>query len=800
MNDKKVQSHMISLMAKKSLRSGRLRNIFVMTTIFLSVSLLSVILLFASGTREETKRQLKSSQQAIYFDLTPGQLEALHQDERLSYLLEEKTGITTELADCSITPRYISELSGQIKTGTLKDGTLPNAFHQAAVQAEFLEKIGVKPAIGNSFEIEFYDGSRERFEVSGLLDGSPSVKNFSLILSRDYAETGPQLSGQTYSVYAKIDGSEQLGKEECRELIYQIGTDAGMEYKYISPSKAFLDSLDTDPQMVMMSLCIGTVILLACVLVIYGVFYISVIGRIHQFGQLRTLGMTRRQIRKLVKKEGSSLFIRVFPLGILAGGIAGYLIKPNGWSFRNAAPIFLGVIAVNYAITMISVLKPAKIAANISPIEALRYNTQDEMQQEGNKKICRNLSPLGLGFMNFTKNKRKTVITMLSLGLGGILFVVAATYMTSFDKELYSRQLYFKEGEFDILIPASAVALDENGLSGIQSHTPFDDTLYQKIIQIPGVTKISRHKEFGVQFDYHKNDEYGENNMISLLSEAETKDLEKNLKEGSADYDKLMSGNYVMIRGNDVAGEIYGWEFTVGDSVTFHYWDGAKVQEREAEILGILQDTYKPLPEGWFFLPETVLTGWADFDNFDNRWIVSTNPSQEAAAGESLRKILQDEPLLTMETLQERRDMDRTSISKLFSAITGLSIFIMMFSILSMMNTLITNIVTRKQELAMLQSIGMTKKQMRRMILSECFTLAGINLLITILFGSGAGYALCVLLERVGGIHYMAFRFPVWFLLAYAGILLLVPAVITITAMHQFSREALVERLHGMEC
>ena len=62
---------------------------------------------------------------------------------------------------------------------------------------------------------------------------------------------------------------------------------------------------------------------------------------------------------------------------------------------------------------MISITKPSKIASNVSPIEALRYTPQDAMKNKANKKVCRNLSPIGLGIMNFSKNKKKATITML---------------------------------------------------------------------------------------------------------------------------------------------------------------------------------------------------------------------------------------------------------------------------------------------------------------------------------------------------------------------------------------------------
>lgn len=798
MREKKIQDRMIMDMAKSSLKSGRMRNFFVMVTLFLSVGLLTFILLFAAGSQEETRRKLSHTQHAVYYELTPDQLERLKGDERIRYFVESKSGRTTTMDGFDVTPMYMSALSDEIQAGSLVTGSLPSKANEAAVTAAFLKRMGVAQEVGSSFKLTFSDGNTEQFYVSGILAGSDAAKNFSLLFSREYAENGSQLSGAAYALYAKLDGAETMGKNACKALIYQVGLDAGMEYKYISPSRAFLDAQDVDSQKLMLCVGVGAVILLACVLVVYGVFYISVIGRIHQFGQLSALGMTQRQIKSSVKREGRILFIRALPAGLLVGAAAGYLIKPGGWSFKNMAVIFVIVIVVNYVITMASVMRPARMAAGISPVEALRYTSQDEMKKAGAKRECRRLSPVGLGFMNFSKNRKKTVITMLSLGLGGIMFMTAATYMSSFNKEQYSRQLYFEDGEYNLMISEQAIEQDDHGLSGIQSRSPLSETFRQTVEALPGVNKVLRQQAFGIKFDYEKGGEYNVNDAVTPMSGeamAQAMDL---ITEGMVDLSQMMSGDYVLIRGNDVVREIYGWEFELGDTLVFHFWDGSAMAERAVTIGGFLPGDYGSMQEGWFFMPEDAIKDWVKYDNFDTRWIIATNPEQEQAVGEALTALVAGQPQLGMETLQDRREMDRNSISTLFGAISGLSIFIMMFSILSMMNTLITNIVTKKQELAMLESIGMTRSQRRRMILGECFSLAGVSLCMTLIVGTLAGYGLCRILEN-SGVRYMSFRFPAGFALIYCAILVLVPTVITIVSMRSFSREALVERLRGVE-
>ena len=604
-----------------------------------------------------------------------------------------------------------------------------------------------------------------------------------------------------YEVYAKFYNAANLGAEECKELIYLVGSDAGIERKYIGPSRQFVESLSVDTQSVMLYGMVGAVILLACVLVIYGVFYLSVIGRIHQFGQLRTIGMTKKQIRRFVSREGSVLYLRSAPAGIVIGGIAGYFIIPDGFDSWNTLLVICLVLAVVYVITMISVHRPARLAAAVSPMEALRYVPQDGMKRTGNRKLCRRLTPVGLGLMNFSKNRKKAIITFASLALGGILFMTAATYMSSFDKDNYARQGYFTDAEFNIQYAQSAVELNEYGMSGLQAHAALSSEMVQAIAAVDGVKKVTEIKSFGVSFDYPVKDEYNSGDIVYPLTEEETREIGKYLESGSADYDKLMSGDYVLVAGNGVAAEVYGWRFAVGDELTLHFYDGSKMAENQVTILGILNDEYvidhRGL-EGWFLMPEQPVLSWLSYDSLNAHLLVSTEADREAAVGEALAEMVAERAELTLETLADRRVDYAESANQMFGAISGLAVFIMTFSILSMMNTLITNIVTRKQELAMLESIGMSRGQIRSMLLGESLLLALVTVGATMTAGTLCGYVLSNMLYKIGA-FYMAFRFPAAYAAVYAGVLAVVPLLITLVSMGSFSKESLVERVRGAE-
>lgn len=802
MSSKKITSKMILLMSKQSLKSSSMRNIFVMITIVLSSALLTTILMFAMGQNQQVKNNLSHSPQVGYYNLTDEQVEALKADERIAYQIQVKTGILSEMDGFDVIPYYVSELSDKIQIGEVLSGSLPEKESEVALQAALLEKMGIDPVAGSTVTFDFYDGNTETFTVSGILNGGDmETKQFSVFFSKSYAGNGSQLKNMPYEVYAKLYNASGPSSEDCKEAMYLIGSDAGIERKYVNPSKAFINSLSVDTQQIYLYSMVGAVILLSCILVVYGVFYLSVIGRIHQFGQLRTIGMTKKQIKKFVSREGGILYLWSAPIGVAIGCIAGYFMIPDGFHIQNTLLAAALVFAIIYIITMLSIRKPARLAAAVSPVEALRYVPQDGMKRAENKKLCRKLTPMGLGVMNFSKNRKKALTTMLSLSLGGILFMTAATYMSSFDKENFARQGYFTDAEFHIEYSQSAIELNTNGMSGLQADMPMNGEMVQKIAALEGVEKVTEIKSFGVRFDYPKNDEYDNDDIVYPLTEEETRYIEKYLENGSADYDKLMSGDYILAAGNGNAAEIYGWEFATGDSITLHYYDGSKMTEKEVTILGILNDQYvldhKGL-EGWFLMPEQPILNWLSYDSLNAHLLVSAEAGKETEIGESLAKMLDQWTALSLETLADRKVSYGQMANQIFTAISGLAIFIMTFSILSMMNTLITNIVTRKQELACLESIGMRKGQIRQMLLGESLLLVLATVGVTMTIGTLCGYILSNMLYHMGA-FYMAFQFPAALTLAYAGVLIAVPLIITLISMKNFSKEVLVERLRGME-
>ena len=189
-------------MSKQSLKSSRMRNIFVMITIVLASALLTAILMFAMGQNQQVKNELSHRQQVGYYNLTDEQVETLKNDERIAYQIQVKTGTLSKMDGFDVMPYYVSELSDKIQIGELESGSLPEAENEIAVQAAMLKKMGIEPLHGSRVTFTFYDGNTEEFVVSGILKGGDTAKQFSVFFSKGYAENGSQLKNMPYEVYA----------------------------------------------------------------------------------------------------------------------------------------------------------------------------------------------------------------------------------------------------------------------------------------------------------------------------------------------------------------------------------------------------------------------------------------------------------------------------------------------------------------------------------------------------------------------------------------------------------------------
>lgn len=207
---------------------------------------------------------------------------------------------------------------------------------------------------------------------------------------------------------------------------------------------------------VLIGLTIILVLLIAygSISLIYNSFSISISERIRQFGIMRSIGASNRQIRRMVLFEAFLLAIIGIILGVIVGcvgiGVTLAWVQNNfivniankvGIGLRlviSPLPILIAVL-ICLVTTIVAAYIPAYKAIHKSAIEAIRQS--DEIIIKPNEVKTTKLTQKLFGFAgvmatkNFKRNKRKYRSTILSLALSVILFISAAS-LTQYVKKM----------------------------------------------------------------------------------------------------------------------------------------------------------------------------------------------------------------------------------------------------------------------------------------------------------------------------------------------------------------------------
>ncbi len=800
-NNKKVSYKL----AKQSLKASKMRNVFTLITIILSVGLLAGLAFADDAIDTEYKRSLEQGSQVIFENISVEQIQQLKNDKAFSSSTVLKRGNSFEIDNYILMPFYIENIENSMSGVEIVEGEYPTKFNQVIVDKQLMDFLGKDVKLGEQIEISFLDGSVETFEVSGFLENEKKLNVFGLYLSKDYSENGNQLKNVSYEMAAQILKANQLSKEEFLERIRSIGAQYGIEQKNVNPNDQFADSLNYDFAQLWWSILGGIAILIVSVIVIYSIFYISITERTRQFGQLRTIGMTKKQIKKMVRYEGTILSIIGTTIGICIGALFAYVIRPNGFDFIHVLIIIVSIFIADFITVRISIVKPAKIASNISPIEAMKQSGY-ETKKHVSRKLHRKLSAISLSLIAANGNRKKSLFTIISLCLAGITFMAASTFVYSMNEVKFASQGWLEYGEYVFDLSSNAASVNEYGYTGIKQTNPINDTLIEEIKSIDGVKDVMIKSNLNLTYTYNgeKSDD-----LITGISKEEIEALRTYCTNPNINYDTMISKKEVYIINNNIMKEIYGWKFKIGDSIKLRWFNGERYVEDSFTIAGELNnDIYNHLETfhmvfntGWFIGADKMITDMmiSGF-NLNNLVVISSENYEKYGASieNHLDIVEQNHPSLSLETLKksmERHKDDYASMTVIFMA---LACFVIAFSIINLANTLISNVAARKREFACLRTLGMTQKQVSKMIQGEGLYLAFINIICTSTIGSLVGY-LVVQIFISKGIRYLEFQFPWIYLLCYMVIVFVIPMAISYVSIRKMNQKSLIEEMRETE-
>lgn len=774
--------------AKSNLQGKKLYSFFSFLSIALSVTFVTVLALFLLGTQTAEKRMLDNMQQVMFMDVTESQMEALASDSRTELMIPYKEGgeeFTLDGVKYSL--NYLKSQPDQIQTYTPAAGREPESYQEIVVDKGFMEQLGKECTIGEKLVLPVRD-KQEEFVICGYTDSQTAAAVYSVYVSRAFANQSEFMKDAGYTALVRIQGAADMESSGFETTVYQMAVDYGIRRSDVNINGRFEESLQAGNGTAYLFVLISLFIMGAGAIVIYSIFYLSVTSRTTEIGQLQTIGMTQKQIKRMVRREGLLLSSLSVPLGLALGSVIAYVLESDGWNARNTAVLLILIGSFELLVVQISIQKPASLAARVSPIEAAR-NTGTQERDEKKKRTHRRLTAFVLAKQGLNQKKRNLMTA--SLAFGGILFMIAASYLSAWDRLAYSREGEFEQSEYQIEYLYNAHNPAAYGPTDLQLAGHLSEELEEEILAIPHVKSVT------VEHGTYGNLEYQGatwNQGFYRLTPDSAKYYETDM-EGNHSYEYLTEHDGVIITNSEFISGINGVQFQVGDSITLHWFDGEE-HTAELQIAAIMPGR---LNENTQFdvcmTDQTMEKLWGDMNTADS-FSVSIEDYEKYGdqVEQRIRALVEPYGDLALQTLRERIAEDAANIQKIQMQIYGICGFIILFSILNLVNLVIGNIATRRRELSMLESIGMEERQIRAMLFWESIQFVLPAILCTVLVGGAAGYGVVAALKQSAA-SYLNYQFPAVPAVLYAVFVILIPVVISYFSLKGQEKTSLVERI-----
>ena len=782
-------------LAGRSIQADKRRSVFVILTIALAVCLMGTLCFLYSAQQLKTLDGILGQYQAGCGGLTREEVTRLVDTGRF-----EKWGCTVEAGtarhgDSVLNISYVSkEMIDLMGYGGIT-GAYPQKENELCVERSFFRYFGLSGEVGQTVALDLGSGEKP-YTVTGILEMENDSRIFTIWIPE--AAVDADSHNAPYELRFRFARSQGMEPARLRADIEQFFSEMGIPQDRTFYSSGYFGMVDLYLGNGMEVYAAALLIAVVCAIVIYNIFYISVMGKMREYGRLKVLGTTPKQLRRVVKRERRFLTAIAIPLGLFcATGIA-LITIPGYWSWGDNIRSAVVVSLLTYGTVLIATRKPMAMAGKVSAIEAIRTTACSGQQGRSvSRQLHRRLTMPRLALMNFSRNRKKAFVTALSLSLTGILLLCVSAYANSVDvKEMAQSQ--FGDG--------SQYLLQYEDYAGrefveMQKENPLGQTLRDELAALPGVERVTAYSLACVEIPAISAIPGNRAHEPFVVRGISQEDMAKMyvgdaVLDGAADYRQLLDGNGILVcPAGSALKEIYRTGYQVGDTITVSCYNG---RTKTYTVMGIVRDVQIGSSSHFFILPEEELAALypeiPDFTGYVNLHTEQdSNQLRRAVFG-----AVSDQRVVISGLDDLASELERNLQGEL-TRDYGILVFIFVFSLINLANTLITNLLTRQQEFGVFQSVGMSDRQLSQMLSFECLYYVGITLLATLTMGTVCSLAVCRVFDRIGMFGTLTYHFPAIQVLLFGAALLLVQGVFSVCAVRYARRLSLVERIKAAE-
>ncbi len=766
----------IRTLSGNCLKANKIRNVIALLAIVLTAVLFMTVATVVQGvqvsTKEQAVRQSGTRAMASVKYLTTEETEQILSDPAWKEAGAERSLWSVgnpELINLNVNMAWMDETHASLNYIDLTEGHMPQEEYEAALDTEVLRLLGAEPRLGTKISIQYITDSGVKtaeFTLCGIWEGEKYEQRSTILVSEPFLKNRIDESTikhdatvpGSWSVRGTFDSDNDI-EGELNAVIERAGFNPDAErgeadFVIHNVNPAYETNSSIPGEMIAGGIAGVALILFAGYLIIYNIFRISILKDIRLYGQLKTIGASPKQIRYIVKRQGYVLSAIGIPFGLIFGWLLGNALLPLIMATTSAGAsvfvvphvlLWIGAALFAFLTVSLSCSRPGRMAGRVSPVEALRYQESDSGKQTSKKGGSSRHRIFRMACANLTRSKGRTALVVMSISLSILLLNSILNATGCFDEETYVR----REAVTDFTVQSAAyenysvddytktlnpvlvrqlAALEHTEDFGQvyvhlvpQEEYPFTNLGYQIGISEINGEKTTMPDELTedsidasiLDFDWRCTAYGWDENMMNNMT----------LVEGELNYEKLNSGNYVIMAGTLRDDGEY---FT--EAQDYHAGDRIKTiingEEHEYEVLAVAG-----IPSGF-----STSSSWGAYENvvfsepqFHALFPEDTDPlvcafNAEKGAFDSL-----NEEVTAMASQLSGRVLTRLSAEQDFLEIQGtytavgivLSFIFAVIGILNLTNVLLTGAIARQNEFAVMRSIGMSRRQLCKLFVYE---------------------------------------------------------------------------------
>ena len=790
----------------RTLWASRKRNVIAIIAIALTAllftSLFTIAMSINSSYEMYTFRQIGGYSHGTFKEVTEEQAQAIAAHPKV-----KAVGARTNIGfmDSGVFAKVPAEVSYMdencTKWGFAEPtvGHMPQSGKEISMDTGALKLLGIAPELGTEITLTYTVGDKNQtsydktdtFTLAGWWDYDDISPVHFINVSEEYARSveaegmaagmNPFRTDLNVMMASALDIRGQMEQVDL-DLGYTWETQGeensvriGVNWGYTSAQLG--ESVDATTVLAIAAFLV--LVMFTGYLIIYNIFQISVTGDIRFYGLLKTIGVTPRQLKRIIRQQALLLCVVGIPVGLLLGYWIGAAVMPSVMAITNYGSemttisnsplIFLGSALFALITVFLSCSRPGKIAAKVSPVEATRYT--EVVQFKKKRRTTRGAKVYQMAYANLGRSRSKTILVVISLALSVVLLNILVTFTDGFDMEKYLAKqtcadFIISSPEYFRFAVDAETFINEEQIAQVQANTT--QSLSGCGYQLTGTTGWMTEEAWRMDRAHFGSPETVESELATyrrrgdLVGErAQIEGLDESLFEKvtlvEGDLAPLFrqdSNAIAMVVETDDYGNVEHLEYypEIGTTQTITYVDDAYYIDKrtgekcdtnttplefleyfiaESHDVEYTVCAYVIVPHSMsyrygilgyrFVLPVGSLAEDSRKKPIPMFYLFDTpDAAAEETAERYLAQLTAGELSALMYESKATLRAEFESFQTMFLLLGGLLCAIIgLIGILNFFNAIMTGILSRRREFAVLQAVGMTNRQLKTMLIYE---------------------------------------------------------------------------------